>query len=458
MASLAVIEDRPIGNVEAEMAVIGAMLCESKVIDHVADRLNADDFSERFLGFVYGTILREYALGRALNPVTLRPLLEREPAYAELGGWGWLAQLGQARVTALAATSSASQIKEMAQRRRLIEGLRETIAAAADYEQPIEKLVERADEAVSLAREGEDSRGEYSGADCVKMVIDGFDQPISGVTCGNILSIDQLLGPMRAGHFVVWAGRPGMGKTATAISYALGAAAKGHGVLFISLEMPADELGERMAADLCFDQHRIPYEAITSGKLSAEQKRIICRAQDYLQSLPLQVVDKAGITPSQLRAITRRWKRRFEAKGKKLELVIVDYIQRMRAPGDGAYERVSEISRSSKDLAKEEKLTVCALAQLSREVEKRADKRPILADLRDSGQIEQDADTVLFFLRDEYYLLQTKPDDGHESRAKWDDLYARAQGRIEFICAKRRRGTTGALKGEFLGPYQAVRG
>jgi replicative DNA helicase len=153
----------------------------------------------------------------------------------------------------------------------------------------------------------------------------------------------------------------------------------------------------------------------------------------------------------------RRWKRRFEARGHRLELVIVDYMQRMKLKGD-RYEAISEISRTSKDLAKDEGLTVCALAQLSRKVEERADKRPQLSDLRDSGQIEQDADTVLFFLRQEYYLRNAEPPTDTEQRAKWEKALSDAAGRVEFICAKRRAGVTGSLMGEFLGPFQAVRG
>jgi replicative DNA helicase len=455
---LAVVNERPVANVEAELAVISAMLCEPSVIDRVADRLKAEHFADKFLGFVYGTILREFSLGRALNPVTLRPFLEKEPAFTDLGGWDWLAGLGASSVSALAATSSASQIIDMAQRRTLIEGLRETIIAANDYEQPVEKLIERADEVISSARDSEHGRGEYSAAECVQLVIDGFDTPVHGVTCGNILSIDSLLGPMRPTHLVIGAGRPGMGKTATAVSYSLGAASRGHGVLFVSVEMGGEELGERMAADLCLE-HRIPYEKIRDRTLTPDQKREVCRAFARLKQLPLQVIDKPGVTITQLRTMVRRWARRYEARGHKLELVIVDYLQLMRADRKmDRYEAVTEISRSLKEIAKEHGVAVFALAQLSREVEKRPSKRPQLSDLRDSGQIEQDADAVLFFLRDEYYLKDTEPPEGHEDRAKWEKLMQAAQGRIEFICAKRRNGPSGSLKGEFLYHFQAVRG
>lgn len=457
MNALAVVDTR-IGNIEAEMAVIASMLCEPKVIDQIADRLLADDFADRFLGFVYGTIVREHSLGHALNPVTIRPFLEGQQGFADLGGQAWLADLGRAPITALAATGNAAQITDFAHRRRLAEGLREALQLAANLETPIETLIQTADDALSRARDGDQTLCEYSGAQCLKAVIDGFGQPVTGVECGVIPSIDRLLGPLRPGQFIVGAGRPGMGKTATAVSYALGAAGRGHGTLFVSLEMSADELGERMAADLCLDK-RIPYERIRDRTLSGEQQREVCRAYDRVKEMPLQVIDKAGLKLAQLRARVRRWQRRFEAKGQKLELVIVDYLQLMRPDRQcERIEAVGEISRTLKEIAKEFGVAVLALAQLSRAVESRADKRPQLSDLRESGQIEQDADAVLFFLRDEYYLRAAEPLVGDPKREDWQAKLDLCQGRIEFIVAKRRNGATGSAVGDFLYHYQAVRG
>lgn len=459
MTALWPVEERIVGNVDAEMAVVSAMLCEPKAVDGLADILTAADFADEFLGHVFGLILREHSLGRSVNPVTLRPFLEGNEAFAELGGWAWLISLTEARLSLLAANESALQIVAFAQRRRLIEGLRETIQYAADLDQPVGAVIEAADRAIDAAQgDGEDSF-EFSGAECLDAVISGFGQPLGGVECSIIPSIDSLLGPMRAAHLVIGAGRPGMGKTATAISYALGAAQRGHGVLFFSLEMSAAELGERMAADLCLDK-RIPYGAIRDRTLTAEQQREVCRARDRIAGLPIQIVDRGGLSISQLRSRVRRWARRFEARGQKLELVVVDYMQLLR--GDRArmerIEVVSEASRTLKEIAKEHSLAVFALAQLSRAVEQRQDKRPMLSDLRESGQIEQDADAVIFFLRDEYYLRLTEPHQSDPKHAEWQRKLDEVVGRIEFICAKRRNGKTGSLIGEFLYTYQAVRG
>lgn len=449
--------ETPICNVDAEVSLISAMLCERKIIDAVADTLPAEDFADPFMGQVYGLIVREHSLGRTANPITIRPFLEGEPAFQELGGLSWLAELTSSTTSIIGAGESARQIAEFAQRRRLVSGLREAIAAAADYDQPIGTVIETADTAISSARSPGDAGNEFSAAQCLESVIAGFNEPVTGVECGIIPSIDQLLGPMRPSHLVIGAGRPGMGKTATAISYALGAAAKGHGVLFISLEMAAAELGERMAADLCLDHH-IPYDKIRDRALNYEQQREVCRARTRLEDMPLQIVDRAGMSSAQLRTVARRWTRRFAARGQKLELVIVDYLQLMRADRKmDRYEAVTEISRSLKEIAKELGVAVFALAQLSRAVEQRADKRPMLSDLRESGQIEQDADAVLFFLRHEYYLRLAEP-HGDEDRVKWETALQKCQGGIEFICAKRRNGRTGSMTGQFLYHYQAVRG
>lgn len=453
------IVETTIGNVEAEIALLGAMLRDPKVIDQIVDRLNGEDFADPFLGHIFGTIAREHSLGRALNPVTLRPFLEKEPAFEELGGWPWLASIGTNSTVVIAAHEGARQIAEFAQRRRLIEGLREAINQAADPDQPVEQVIELADTALTSARSGDEGRGEHSGADCIKSVIESFDKPVSGVECDIIPSIDKLLGPLRPGHLVIGAGRPGMGKTATAISYALGAAANGHGVLFISLEMRADELGERMTADICLPA-QIPYAAIRDRKLNSAQRREVCRAHATVDEMPLVIVDKAGLSVSGVRTIVRRWARRMAARGQKLELVIVDYLQLMQGTtrGQDRYQIITEASIALKALAKEADVAVLALSQLSRKVEERGDKRPMMSDLRESGQIEQDADAILFFLRDEYYLRAAEPPQNHPLRIEWEGKLREAERKIEFICAKRRNGSTGSEVGTFHYEYQAVRG
>jgi replicative DNA helicase len=290
-------------------------------------------------------------------------------------------------------------------------------------------------------------------------VLDGFNNRETGVTSG-IGPIDEGLGALLPKQLAIVAGRPSMGKSAVASSYALGAAAMGHGTLFVSLEMSAEELGERIAADLCFDTSiQVPYSAITEKRVTPDQGRQICRAYDRLENMPLSIVDLASCTISKLNAIVRRHARRLAANGKKLELVIVDYLQLIRPDRhtENRTQEITQVSMGLKAIAKEHGVAIMALAQLSRSVEQRADKRPIMADLRESGQIEQDADAIMFLYRPEYYLKQAEPTD-QADRAKWETMMADARGKIEFIVAKRRRGCTGTTHGRFYGAFQAVRG
>jgi replicative DNA helicase len=246
-----------------------------------------------------------------------------------------------------------------------------------------------------------------------------------------------------------------MGKTAEAVSYSLGAAQAGYGILFVSLEMSARELGGRMLSDLCFDgRGGVPYECIQSGELDPEQRRKVMKARDMLADMPLQIVDVGHLTISRLNMLVRRHKRRCEAKGVPFDLLVVDYLQLLSADGktSNRTEAVGEISRGLKVIAKDYGIHVKALAQLSRQVESRPDKRPLLSDLRESGSIEQDADNVMFLYRHEYYVRQSEPDQQDENYGKWLAVLRDCQGRIEFIAAKRRAAAvTGSAHGRVLG-------
>jgi replicative DNA helicase len=448
-------------NVECEAALIGAMMCVDKLIDPVADRVQAAHFFEPLHGRIFDAIVSLHSSGKRATPVTLCPYFEGDTAMQELGGArNYLAQLTGSGAVVIGATDFADQIRELALRRAFIAQCEKAIeeASSPDPDKSLAGLAVLADDAASAVREAAEEGGEYSASEAIQGVIDQMDKPVIGARCGVIPSIDALLGPLRPTHLVIGAGRPGMGKTATALSYALGAAKRGHGVLFASLEMDAEQLAERMVADLCLERG-VPYSAIRDRTLTHDQKREVCRAHAEIADLPLQILDKSGLTLAQLRRLVKRWKRRFEARGQKLEVVIVDYLQLMGGDAsNGRFELVSEISRGLKALAKSEGLCVFALSQLSRKVEERADKRPCLADLRESGQIEQDADAVLFFLRMEYYLRQSEPQPNDPSRAKWESSLEGCRGLIEFICAKRRNGSSGTRMGQFHADNQAVRG
>jgi replicative DNA helicase len=289
----------------------------------------------------------------------------------------------------------------------------------------------------------------------------GLEGGISGVTSQRIEAVDELLGPLEPKSLTIVAARPGMGKTAFSSSYALGAARAGHGVLFVSLEMSRDQLAGRMIADVAFDDAdaRIPYTAIQRRNLNDWQRARARQVAGWIGELPLTIVDAGSLTVGRLDMLIRRNRRRMAARGKSLDLVVVDYLQLLNPDhrAKSAYEATSEVSKRMKAMAKDHEVAIMALAQLSRSVEQRQDKRPLLSDLRDSGQIEQDADAVLFLMREEYYLMQTEPQNDPEAHERWEAKLERCRGTIDFIVAKQRHGTTGTARGRFFGPYQAVR-
>jgi replicative DNA helicase len=446
-------------NIEGEQELLGLLLSNNPLLDSVADLVEAHDFAEPLHQRIYETALDEAMKGRPASPVTLKGLLADDPRMKEAGGPQYLANLTSQSIYALSpATDLAKHVRELSLRRFMRDGLQEASTHCGDLAISPNDIIDLADHALAIRTK--DHIHQPTGAECLDELLDSYQRNETGVTSG-IRSLDDLIGPLRPKQLVIGAGRPGMGKTALALSYALGVAQKGRGVLFVSLEMSSQELAARMAADLCFGGPvDIPFNCIRDNRLNADQRRRIAEAGSFMRGLPFQVIDAGSLTTGRLSMLVRRHARRMAAKGNKLELVIVDYLQLLSPDGrrGSAYEAVSEVSRNLKGLAKDNGVAVMALAQLSREVEKRTDKRPMLSDLRDSGQIEQDADAVLFLLRPEYYLKQAEPDQLDPDRAKWEHAMAQARGIIEFILAKRRNGTTGSATGEFHGAYQAVRG
>lgn len=450
-------------NVDCEAAIIGALLMENKLIDRVADRLAADDFAEAMFGRIYSVIVREASLGRVANPVTLKPYLEDDPALKELGGVAYLLNLTANGGALVALDTSVQQVVDMAKRRKLIDGLTNAAMLAASMEATNEEVVSAADAALSSISEHGDGVVQITAAKAFDEMLAAYDEPTYGVTSGGqIECLDEVLGPIRPHHLDILAGRPGMGKTSAALSYALGAAAAGHGVLFVSLEMNRLELMQRATADVIFDgASGIPYEAIRDGRFTSDNaRRRVYEASRVFRDMPLHLVDASSLTIGRLNMIVRRYKRRMEAAGQKLELVMVDYLQLLRPDfrTDNMNLAVSEVSRGLKAIAKQYDVGVMALAQLNRSVESRPDKRPMLSDLRDSGQIEQDADAVVFLYRDEYYLRQGKPSETDPKFINWQAALDKCQGNIDFIVAKRRNGPSGSATGRFFGAYQAVRG
>lgn len=448
-------------NVESEAVILGALMIDNRWIDRAADKLDPDDFFEPVHGRIFSAIVKEAATGRRVTSVTLHPYLKDDAAFQQLGSLQYLAQLTANTAALIAVEGCIEQVRDMARRRRLTDGLANAAAMAADLDVPNEEIVSAADAALSSLSDNSDGVVQISAGKAFDEMLAGYEQPQTGVLNKRIHSIDEKLGPIRKHHLVIAGGRPGMGKTCFALSYSIGAALNGHGVLFVSLEMSREELMQRATADICFDGHRgVGYDCIRDGRFwNDDDRRKVYAAGLTFRDMPLHIVDAGSLTIGRLNMIVRRYKRRMEAAGQKLELVVIDYLQLLRSDhrSDSQYQMISEVSRGLKSIAKTHDLGVLALAQLSREVEKREDKRPMLSDLRDSGQIEQDADAVVFLYRAEYYLRKAMPP---ETSSKYGEMQAALEavtGRLDMIVAKRRNGTEGTAEAAFWGRFQAVR-
>jgi replicative DNA helicase len=459
-------------NVEAEAALLGALMIENRLVDHIADRLQSHHFFEPVHARIYEAVVRECNFGRVATPVTLKPYFADDAALKDLGGPAYLAQLTGSGAAVIGARDFADQVIELARLRALVGIGQEIVERAKDTaaDRPFAELVAFAESKIAeISGEADDGTLEVSLAQAMSDMLDG-EADTDGVTCG-IEAIDKALGAIRPKEMVVIAGRPGMGKTIVGLCYSLGVV-RAHddldfqevhdAVLFVSLEMSAKQLAQRAAADLCFDGHRgIYYGDIVDRKLTNEQSRQVARATLRLQDRPLQIIDAPRMTVGRLGSTVRRWKRRFAARGQRLRLVVVDYLQLVQPDQreKDLYTRITEVSKGIKAIAKANDVPIIALAQLSRDVEKRGgDHRPNLGDLRDSGQIEQDADGVMFLYRAEYYLKKDeRADEAHPKHEAWEAAMNLVRGQIEYIVAKRRERPEATTRGRFHGSFQAVR-
>ena len=462
-------------NVEAEAALLGALMIDNRLVEDVQLKLRADHFFEPAHGRIYEAILRLVDRNMIANPVTLRPMFEGDAAMKELGGAGYLAQLTGSGAALIGARDFATQVYDLALLRALIGVGREMVEKAVDTSEAVDpkSQIEEAEVALyRVAEEGGEQGSVKSFAQATRLAVEQAERALnsgghlSGITTG-LDSVNGKIGGLHRSDLIILAGRPGMGKTALATNMAFNAARRlirdredgideaktsGAGVAFFSLEMSADQLATRILSE----QSNISSENLRMGKISQIEFRNLARAAAELENLPLYIDDTPGLTIAALRTRARRLKRQ-----RNIGLIVIDYLQLLqgsaRSAGENRVQEISEISRGLKQLAKELQVPVLALSQLSRAVEQREDKRPQLADLRESGSIEQDADIVMFVYREEYYVAAREPkrpgegDDAKafESHDQWMRDMERAFGLCELLIAKQRHGATGKVKLKF---------
>ena len=449
-------------NIEAEQALIGSILVSNEIFDEIITIVDSQKFFDPIHAKIFNTIESLIAKGLLANPITLKNYFENNDGLKELGGQEYLIKITKFSTSAKQAIDYANIIHEMHVRRELIK-ISETVLGEASDNNEVntsgEEMIQNAEKSLfDLAERGHFNRSFLKFENALKQTIDMAksayqnDDGIVGVPTG-LIDLDNRLGGMHKQDLIIIAGRPSMGKTALATNIAFHAAKniekKGlkSTVAFFSLEMSSEQLATRILSE----QSKIRSNDIRRGKVSEKEFEQFIETSKNIADLPLYIDETPAITISAISNRSRRIKRLFG-----LDLIVVDYIQLMRSSGakyEGRVQEISEITQGLKALAKELNVPVLALSQLSRAVEQRDDKKPQLADLRESGSIEQDADVVMFVFREAYYLERKEPTLGSLEHAEWQQKMDEISSLADIMIGKQRHGPTGNVKVEFEAQY-----
>lgn len=446
-------------NLEAEQALLGAILVNNEAHDRVSSFLTAEHFYDPLHGQIYETAARLIASGVRANPITMRTYFESSPDLPGMTVPQYLGSLAASATTIINAHDYGRTIRDLATRRSLIVIGEDMVNAAHDSPvdfDPAQQIEEAEGQLYALAEGGRFGSGfaDFSSAlvSTIEMAARACQRGggLSGLATG-LVDLDSKMGGLQSSDLIIIAGRPSMGKTALATNIAFNVAKslqKGSGVVgFFSLEMSSEQLATRILAE----QAGLSSQSIRRGDLSEDAFKDLTEVARTLSSLPLLIDQSGGISIAQLAARARRLKRQHG-----LALLVVDYIQLLSGPSKRSGNRVQEISEITtglKALAKELAIPVIALSQLSRQVEQRQDKRPQLSDLRESGAIEQDADVVMFVYREEYYVERSKPAEGTSEFGAWMEQMSQCAGRADVIIGKQRHGPVGTVTLAFDGKF-----
>ncbi len=449
-------------NLEAEQALLGSILVNNDIIDEISTIVTPAIFYDPAHIKIFEVVESLNNKGMVANPITLKNYFEKDNMLNEVGGTEYLVKLTRFSGSVKQAVDYAKIIHEMYLRRELVlisNKLSSDTLNANDKEQNAEKIIESTEKSLfDLAERGSFSQSFQKFNQALDKTIEmatqamQSDQGIVGVPTG-LTDLDEKLGGLHKSDLIILAGRPSMGKTALATNIAFNAAQnilqrqEKSSVAFFSLEMSSEQLSTRILSE----QAKIKSDDIRRGKVNEEEINRYIETSRNIYNLPLYIDETPAISIAALSNRARRIKRLFG-----LNLVVVDYIQLMRSSSnntDGRVQEISEITQGLKALAKELSVPVLALSQLSRAVEQRDDKQPQLADLRESGSIEQDADVVMFVYREEYYLERKQPKLGSIEHAEWQSKMNDVNGLADIILGKQRHGPTGTIKVEFEGIY-----
>ncbi|UVC14080.1 replicative DNA helicase [Mesorhizobium onobrychidis] len=458
-------------NIEAEQALLGAILVNNDAFYRVSDFLKSGHFYEPLHRKIFEVAAELIRMGKIATPITLKTFLPADEKVGDMTVAQYVVRLAVEAVTVVNAADYGRAIYDLATRRALITVGEDMVNIAYDAPvdmSPSEQIEDAERRLFELAETGRYDGGFESFSDALKNAVDMAsaaymrDGHLSGIATG-LRDLDHRMGGLQPSDLIIIAGRPGMGKTslATNIAYNIAAAyepapqadgsfkaANGGVVGFFSLEMSSEQLATRIISE----QTEIPSSKIRRGDLTeADFGKLVAYTQEN-HKRPLFIDQTGGISIAQLAARARRLKRQ-----RGLDVMVIDYIQLMQGStakaSQNRVQEITEITTGLKALGKELNVPIIALSQLSRQVESRDDKHPQLSDLRESGSIEQDADVVLFVYREEYYIKNKEPEKNTPEYLTWETKMREVQGKAEVIIAKQRHGPTGTVSLAFQGEF-----
>jgi len=452
-------------NIEAEQSLIGSILFDNKVLEDLPINFVTRHFFDPLHASIFEACIFLIDNGRLADPLTLKSYLKQDDLHRDIDIEKYLSDLREGVVSLSKAKFYADEIRNCYVRRSLIrigdELIDKSVNPTIDIT-PDQEISNTEEQLYNLAEKDQINSGPLDFksvlASATNQINEAYNRKgkLSGIDTG-FSGLNRQLGGLNKSDLLVLAGRPAMGKTALATNIGFNAAKsskleKNESILIFSLEMSAEQLAQRILAE----QSTIDSHKLRSGDLNEIEFSKLVSTQNDILNLPFFIDDTPAISVGQIASRSRRLKR---TNG--LSLIIIDYIQLIQgskaSEAQGRVQEVSNITRGLKSLAKELNVPILALSQLSRAVEQREDKRPILADLRESGSIEQDADVVMFVYREEYYLDKSEPtqrdnenqESFNERFTKWQDRRNLAEGKAEIIISKQRHGPTGIVQVQF---------
>ena len=441
-------------NIGAEQALLGAIISNNLALEKVENFLEPEHFSSKINGLIFKTLKKLISNDQVADLNTLKIFLENDDDFISNGGISYLLKISENSISIINSKQYGELIYDLFIRRKLINLGTNLINESYENfeEQDSNEIIENIESNLfNLINDGETQKGPKQFDNILEDTIEYAEkaykksEDVVGLKTG-LNDFDKKIGGLHKSDLIIVAGRPSMGKTAFATNIASNICnnKKKTNVLFFSLEMSSEQLATRILSEIS----KISSEGIRTGNLSKNEFEKLIKSSENLKNLSLFIDDSPALTISSIRTRSRRLKRK-----QGLDLIIIDYLQLLsgesRNLNDNRVKEISDITRGLKAIAKELNIPIVALSQLSRKVEDREEKRPQLADLRESGSIEQDADLVVFLYREEYYLARTEPPEGTEKHIMWTSKMEKVHNIAEAIVAKHRHGPISRVKLHF---------